>query len=67
MVHSFGLPQMRMKQDAVPGIVQPLWFTPTQIGEWDIACSQLCGIAHYRVRGRYAVQTPGSRRRRRFW
>jgi cytochrome c oxidase subunit 2 len=56
VVHSLGLPQMRVKQDAVPGIVQPVWFTPTVTGQWDIVCSQLCGIAHYRMRGFYAVQ-----------
>jgi cytochrome c oxidase subunit 2 len=55
VVHSFGLPQMRVKQDATPGVMQPVWFTPTQIGEWDIACSQLCGLAHFRMRGVYAV------------
>ena len=55
VVHSFGLPQMRVKQDAMPGIVQPVWFTPTQTGEWDIACSQLCGLGHFRMRGIYAV------------
>jgi cytochrome c oxidase subunit 2 len=57
VVHSFGLPQMRVKQDAVPGIVQPVWFTPTQTGTWDIACSQLCGLAHYRMRGIYTIQS----------
>jgi cytochrome c oxidase subunit 2 len=57
VIHSFGLPQMRIKQDATPGIVQPVWFTPTQTGEWDIACSQLCGLGHFRMRGVYAIQT----------
>jgi cytochrome c oxidase subunit 2 len=57
VVHSLGLPQMRVKQDAIPGIVQPVWFTPSVTGQWDIVCSQLCGIAHYRMRGFYAVQT----------
>jgi len=57
MVHSFGLPQMRVKQDAIPGIAQPVWFTPTLTGEWEIACSQLCGLGHYRMRGFYAIQT----------
>ena len=38
---------MRVKQDAIPGIVQPVWFTPTMTGRWEIACSQLCGLAHY--------------------
>lgn len=57
VVHSFGLPQMRVKLDATPGMVQPVWFTPTATGEWDIACSQLCGLGHFRMRGRYASQT----------
>jgi cytochrome c oxidase subunit 2 len=57
MVHSFALPQMRVKQDAIPGIAQPVWFTPTQTGRWEIACSQLCGLGHYRMRGFYTVQT----------
>jgi len=57
VIHSFTLPQMRVKQDAIPGIAQPVWFTPTATGEWEIACSQLCGLAHYRMRGFYTVQT----------
>ncbi len=57
MVHSFTLPQMRVKQDAVPGIAQPVWFTPTRTGEWEIPCSQLCGLGHYRMRGFYTIQT----------
>jgi cytochrome c oxidase subunit 2 len=57
VIHSFGLPQMRVKQDAVPGIVQPVWFTPTMTGQWDIACSQLCGLGHYRMKGVYQIQT----------
>jgi cytochrome c oxidase subunit II len=57
MVHSFTLPEMRVKQDAIPGIVQPVWFTPTRTGEWDIVCSQLCGLAHYRMLGNYSIKT----------
>ena len=57
VVHSFGIPQMRIKQDATPGIVQPVWFTPTATGQWDIACSQLCGLGHFRMKGVYAIQT----------
>jgi cytochrome c oxidase subunit 2 len=57
VVHSFTLPQMRVKQDTIPGTVQPVWFTPTRTGEWEITCSQLCGLAHYRMRGFYTVQT----------
>jgi cytochrome c oxidase subunit 2 len=57
MIHSFALPQMRVKQDAIPGITQPVWFTPTQIGEWEIPCSQLCGLGHYRMRGYYTIES----------
>ena len=58
MVHSFTLPQMRVKQDVIPGLAQPVWFTPTQTGEWEIVCSQLCGLGHYRMRGFYTIHTP---------
>jgi cytochrome c oxidase subunit 2 len=57
VIHSFGLPQMRVKQDAIPGLEQRLWFTPVKTGEWEIACSQLCGLGHYRMRGFYTIQT----------
>ncbi|MEW6321966.1 MAG: cytochrome c oxidase subunit II [Acidobacteriota bacterium] len=58
VIHSFALPQMRIKLDATPGLVQPVWFTPTVTGEWDIPCSQLCGLGHFRMRGVYAVLPP---------
>lgn len=57
MIHSFGVPAMRVKQDAIPGMMIPVWFTPTLTGEFDIACSQLCGLAHYRMRGVVSVMT----------
>jgi cytochrome c oxidase subunit 2 len=57
VVHSFGLPQMRVKQDAIPGIVQPVLFTPTMTGKWDIACSQLCGLGHFRMKGVYTIES----------
>src|SRR5204863_8666772 len=43
VIHSLGLPQMRVKQDAIPGIEQRLWCTPTKTGECEIACSQRGG------------------------
>jgi cytochrome c oxidase subunit 2 len=61
VIHSFSLPQMRIKQDAIPGMVIPVWFVPTVVtpaGEsWEINCSQLCGLAHYRMRARYRSMT----------
>ena len=58
VIHSFTLNEMRVKQDVNPGMTARLWFTPTQTGAWDIACSQLCGLGHYRMRGEYRVVTP---------
>ena len=58
VIHSLGMPEMRVKQDAIPGIVQPVWFTPMKTGRWEIACSQLCGLAHYRMKAFYTIHTP---------
>ena len=57
VIHSFSLIQMRVKQDAIPGKSIPVWFTPTMTGDWEINCSQLCGLGHYRMRGFYSIKT----------
>jgi cytochrome c oxidase subunit 2 len=57
VVHSFGLNDMRVKQDAVPGMEIPVWFRPNRTGEYQIACSQLCGIGHFRMRGFVTIQS----------
>jgi cytochrome c oxidase subunit II len=57
VIHSFGLNEMRVKQDAVPGMEIPVWFRPNRIGEYQIACSQLCGIGHFRMRGFVTIQS----------
>jgi cytochrome c oxidase subunit 2 len=57
VIHSFSLPQMRVKQDAIPGVSIPVWFQATQTGDWEINCSQLCGLGHYRMRGFYSVKS----------
>ena len=51
VIHSFSVPQMRVKQDAIPGMEIPVWFVPNRIGDYEISCSQLCGLAHFRMRG----------------
>lgn len=58
VIHSFGLYEMRVKQDAVPGMDIPVWFVPNRPGEYEITCSQLCGLGHYRMRGFVTVQSP---------
>jgi cytochrome c oxidase subunit 2 len=55
VIHSFTLNEMRVKQDANPGMTARVWFTPVKTGDWEIACSQLCGLGHYRMRGEYHV------------
>ena len=51
VIHSFGIAEMRVKQDAVPGLQIPVWWVPNQVGNWEVNCSQLCGLGHYRMRG----------------
>jgi cytochrome c oxidase subunit II len=63
VIHSFGVPEFRVKQDAVPGLTIPVWFIPnvttaemrTRTGnpefEYEIACAQLCGLGHAKMRG----------------
>lgn len=55
VIHGFSLPQMRIKQDAIPGMQIPVWFEPTETGEFEIACAQLCGNSHYRMNGYLVV------------
>ncbi|HEY2361246.1 MAG TPA: cytochrome C oxidase subunit II [Candidatus Angelobacter sp.] len=55
VVHSLFIPAMRFKQDTVPGMEIHSHFTPTQMGTYEIACSQLCGIGHYKMRASVRV------------
>jgi cytochrome c oxidase subunit 2 len=60
VIHSFSLPVMRVKQDAIPGQTVAIHFTPTRTtngDKWEIACAQLCGLGHYRMRGQFEVHT----------
>jgi cytochrome c oxidase subunit 2 len=60
VIHSFFLPTMRVKQDAIPGMDVPIHFTPilsSKGAPWEIACAQLCGLGHYRMRGQLIVDT----------
>ena len=69
VIHSFGLPEFRVKQDAIPGMSIPVHFMPTktttelrvesgsEFRHYEIACAQLCGLGHYRMRGFVTVHT----------
>ncbi len=62
VIHSFTLPVMRVKQDAIPGMEIPIHFTPVLANDgqrWEVACAQLCGLGHYRMRGFLTVHPPG--------
>jgi cytochrome c oxidase subunit 2 len=53
--HQFAVPQFRVKMDMVPGMVTHFWLTPTRTGRFDALCEQLCGVAHFAMRGRVVV------------
>ncbi len=57
VIHSFTLPVMRVKQDAIPGQMIPVWFEAKSTGNFEIACAQLCGLGHYRMRGFFIVES----------
>ncbi len=78
VLHSFFLPNLRLKQDALPGKTIPIWFKaiesnvsfkqdfdrktgrwkePARENDWELACAELCGGGHYRMRGRLYVHT----------
>jgi len=69
VIHSFGVPEFRVKQDAVPGFTIPIWFIPTvttaemrtRTGnpefQYEIACAQLCGLGYARMCGFVIVQS----------
>lgn len=57
VIHSFFLPYLRVKQDAIPGQVIPVWFEPVETGDSEVACAQLCGLGHFRMRGFVHIQS----------
>lgn len=57
VIHSLGIAEMRVKQDAIPGMEIPIWFEPTRTGDYQINCSQLCGLGHYRMKAEVSVQS----------
>jgi cytochrome c oxidase subunit II len=57
VIHSFAIYEMRVKQDAIPGMSIPVWFIPNLVGNYEISCSQLCGLGHFRMRGFVTIQS----------
>ena len=48
--HAFFAPQLRVKQDAVAGLIIPVWFEVEKAGTYDLVCAELCGWGHYKMR-----------------
>ena len=60
VIHSFWVPQFRLKQDAIPGIPTTLGFTATKTGTYPIVCTELCGAYHGSMRSQVVVHSPES-------
>ena len=58
VLHSFFVPAFRVKQDLVPGFNTQIKFTPTKTGDYELACAELCGLGHYKMRGTVHVLEP---------
>lgn len=58
VIHSIYIPEFRLYQDAVPGrTIKWVWFETTKTGEFELACSQLCGTGHYNMKARIRIVT----------
>jgi cytochrome c oxidase subunit 2 len=58
VIHSFFVPQFRLKQDAVPGREIPVWFEATKAGTYEVPCAELCGFGHSGMLGHVSVDAP---------
>jgi len=56
VLHNFTVPQFRVKMDLVPGMTPYAWLKPTLTGRYDIMCEELCGVAHFAMRGAIVVE-----------
>jgi cytochrome c oxidase subunit 2 len=57
VTHSFFVRELRIKQDAVPGMIIHMHFTATETGEYDLACAELCGLGHYKMSSKLKVMS----------
>ena len=58
VIHSFFVPQFRLKQDTLPGRTIDVWFEATKPGRYEIPCAELCGFGHSGMLGHVTVHTP---------
>src|SRR5215472_16502929 len=57
VIHSFWVPEFRVKQDMIPGMIVPIHFTPTRIGTYRIICTEFCGLGHSDMVGKVIVES----------
>jgi cytochrome c oxidase subunit II len=55
--HSFYIPAYRIKEDAIPGRTNYMWFLPNKLGDYDILCAEYCGLNHSYMRGKVVVMS----------
>lgn len=58
VLHSFFIPALRLKNDMIPGTRQIVWFEASKPGNYEIVCTELCGWGHYKMKGRFVVESP---------
>jgi cytochrome c oxidase subunit 2 len=58
VIHGFSVPEMRLKQNAVPGVTEHIHFTPETPGDYAVLCTQVCGLGHYRMQAVLRVLPP---------
>lgn len=62
VVHNFYVPEFRAKMDLLPGLVTYFWFTPTELGKFEILCAAFCGLGHPEMRGVVVVESASAYR-----
>jgi cytochrome c oxidase subunit II len=58
VIHGFFVPELRIHQDTVPGLVSTVWVEANKEGQFDIRCTQFCGTNHYQMKGTLTVEAP---------
>ncbi len=58
VIHGFYIPDLRINQDAVPGITSTVWVQVDQSGQYELRCTQFCGTNHYQMKGQLTVESP---------
>ena len=63
VIHSFWVPEWRIKKDNVPGITTTAIVTPDKVGTYQLICTELCGFGHATMRAKVVVETPADFRK----